>query len=144
MTTIHNYRATDSERRIRLKALETALHHVRRNYTRRDQKFIAAEELIGYGVFTSAQIAGWLGLGAWVLEGYGAVKAWGTSALTHEQLETAVALAKAGINREKPKALVYEAHINFDMSFNVIGGLLGVHKNTVRRIIRRLENEPWS
>lgn len=162
---MHNYRADQSERRTRVKALETAVHHVSRNYIERDQKMIAAEELLSYrtcsdseraqaakegrepathAVFTAAQVAGWLGLTPWALEGKGDAKAWGISALTHEQLEDAVGLAKAGLVGEKPKALIWKAHKEMEMSFNAIGGLLGIHKNVVRRIIRRLEGEPWT
>jgi hypothetical protein len=124
-------------------ALETALHHVRRNYIERDQKMIAAEELLSYNAFTAAQVAGWLALPEWTLEGRGNVQAWGISALTHEQLPMAVEMAKAGVVREKPKALILEAYKS-DMSFNVIGGLLGHHKNVIRRIVRRLQDEPWT
>jgi hypothetical protein len=140
----HNYRATEAERRARLKALETALHHVRRNYTDRDKKLAAAEELLAYGVFTTAQIAGWLGLSPWALEGKAGATAWGVSQLTHDHLEIAVELAKAGLNGEKPKALILEAHTRRGMSFNIIGGLLGQHKNVIRRVVRRLEDMPWT
>ena len=163
----HNYKASEAERRTRLKALETAVHHVSRNYIDRDQKMIAAAELLGYrtidpeataaarkvdpeakevsyGVFTAAQVAGWLGLSPWALEGNGSAKAWGVSALTHEQLPIAVELAKAGLKGERPKALILKAHREYEMSFNVIGGLIGVHKNVVSRVIKRLEGEPWT
>lgn len=144
MTTTHNYRATDAERRKRLKALETALHHVRRNYTERQQKLIAAEELLSYGVFTAAQVGGWLALPEWTLEGRGPVKAWGISALTHEQIPMAIELAKAGVARARPKELIHRAYTELDMSYNVIGGLLGLHKNTVARIRKRLDGEEWT
>lgn len=144
MTTTHNYRATDAERQKRLKALETALHHVRRNYTARGDKLAAAEELMAYEVFTAAQVCGWLGLPEWTIDGRGTVKAWGISALTHEQLPMAVELAKAGVFRQRPKDLIHRAYTELEMSYNVIGGLLGLHKNTVARIRKRLDGEAWT
>ncbi|MGN6324517.1 hypothetical protein [Pseudolysinimonas sp.] len=134
----------DALRRKRVKALETALHHVQRNHLEREDRMVAAEELLAYETFTAAQIAGWLGLSPWALEGRGGARAWGISSLTEKQLPMALELAKAGVERERPKTLIYEAYQRGGMSFNVIGGLLDVHKNIVRRIVRRVEGEPWT
>lgn len=139
-----NYKADETDRRNRLKALEAAQHHVARNYTDRAKKMKAAEELLDYGVFTAAQVAGWLGLSPWALEGKGGVKAWGVSSLTHDQLDTAIKLAKAGLDGGKPKTLIYKAYNDERFTFNSIGGLLGIHKNVVRRIVRRVDGDPWT
>ncbi|MBG6106620.1 hypothetical protein [Frigoribacterium sp. CG_9.8] len=138
------YKADEDLRRKRIVALTTAKHHVGRNYTDRDAKMAAAEELLAYQAFTAVQIAEWLGLSPWALEGKGGAAAWGVSALNAEQLEIAVMLAECGLEGTKPKTLIYEAHTVKEMSFDMIGGLLGTHKNTVRRIVRRIEGEPWT
>ncbi|WP_025157254.1 hypothetical protein [Leifsonia aquatica] len=145
------YKVDEAVRRTRLRALETALQHVRADYTERGDKITAAEELLGYRVFTTAQVAGWLGLTTYALEGRaqefedaGRAEGWGCRQLEVDQLPTAIQLAKAGLSESKPKTLIFDAHTKHGMTFDMIGGLLCQHKNTVRRIVRRIEGEPWT
>lgn len=138
------YKVDEAVRRTRLRALETAQRHVRAGYTERIDKMKAAEEILGYEVFTGAQIADWLGLSTYALEDHGRVEGWGCRQLEADQLPMAIALAKEGVAGSKPKTLIYDAYSKHDMTFDMIGGLLAQHKNTIRRIVRRIEGEPWT
>lgn len=141
--TTPTYKADEATRRRRLEALEDAKWHVSRGLTDRDAKMSAAEDLLGYGLFTASQIAEWLGMQPWALEGRGSVQGWGMGGLIADQLPTAILLAKEGLAGTKPKTLIYDAYKE-GFSFDMIGGLLCIHKNVVRRIVRRIEGEPWS
>jgi hypothetical protein len=126
--------------------LKLAQHHVSKNETERARKIAAADELLSYGIFTAAQIADWLGLGPWALEDKteGRINSWGLGQLKAHQLPDAIALAESGLDGDKPKTMIYHAYKRSQMSFDMIGGLLGIHKNVVRRIVRRIEGEPWT
>lgn len=141
---MRTYKADEPLRRTRLKALETAHYHVGRNYTDPALKRAAAEDLLKFRVFTGAQVAEWLGLPPYSIDGQGDILKWGASQITADQLETAIALAKCGVEGTKPKTLIYTAYSIDKMTFDMIGGLLGLHKNVCRRIVRRVEGAPWS
>lgn len=144
MTKNHNfeYKATEAERRTRLAALKVAKWHFDNDYEREypESRLVAAEELLGYNQFTSQQISEWLDIGAYRIDQEDATppKAWGIGGLRAENLGLAIELAEAGVRGERPKALIHEARTE-GMTFNQIGGLVGIHKQEALRIYSRLE-----
>lgn len=138
------YKGEEGVQRRRLEALELAKHIQSRQYRNREERVKAGIELLAYNVFAASQICRWVGLPITALSGHGAVERWGAGTIQPEQFDIAIELAKAGVAGERPKTTIYEARTQCGLSYDLIGGLLGIHKNITRRVVMRIEGKPWT
>lgn len=139
-----NYKGGEGALAQRRGAIEAAKELLSHEYDSLTSRVAAAREVLGYGVFTAAQVGRWFSVQRTYLAGLGCSEEWGAGTLKPEQFDIAIELAEAGVAGERPKTTIYQARTEHGLSYDLIGGLLGVHKNICLRIVARVEGRPWT
>ena len=105
----------------------------------------AALDLSEYGTFNASLLARWFNLSPTTLRrthGLAMHRSgnWGIERLAAKDVGTAYELTRAGALHDRPKTLIFAAHQD-GLSFVQIGALLGIHKQQVNRIVKRIIGE---
>lgn len=128
----------------RVAALRTARYFASAAAPSKEWLLQGAATLIETRAFSDGQISRWLGVSRLKVTrmrlqmGVPPHESWGINAVRKHQLDTAIKLAEAGAREERPKMLMYQAHHDDGMSYDAIGGLLGMHESSVLHIVDRL------